>query len=81
MRLLIACALLLGACNTIDALNKARTPSEAFYLIKKKDGDTGVNPYEDDPKYAQVYCTVKGVEFRTTAEACAESEGIAIPTR
>ena len=79
MRVWLVCLFLLGGCNTVDALDKARTPSEAYYLMNKKDGDRTVNPYENDPKYAQVYCTVKGVEFRTTAAACADSEGIAIP--
>jgi len=47
--------------------------------LKKKDGDNSINPYDNDPKYAQVYCTVKGIEIRTTAAACTESDGIAIP--
>ena len=79
MRPLLVCLLLLGGCNSFEAIDKARTPSEAIYLLKKKDGDNSVNPYENEPKYAQVYCTVKGVEFRTTAAACADSDGIAIP--
>tara|TARA_Y100000588_G_scaffold132219_1_gene144928 strand:+ start:476 stop:721 length:246 start_codon:yes stop_codon:yes gene_type:complete len=79
MRIWLACLLLLGGCNTMEVLDKARTPAEAYYLMKKKDGDKSVNPYDNDPKYAQVYCTVKGIEFRTTAAACTESDGIAIP--
>ena len=79
--LIVACVLVLGGCNTLDALHKARTPSEAYYLIKKKEGDDTVNPYENAPKYAPVYCTVKGIEFRSTVAGCAEAGGIAIPTK
>ena len=81
MRVLLIGLFLLGACGTMDALEKARTPSEAYYMINKKDGDRSVNPYDNDPQYAPVYCTVNGVEFRTTGAACANSEGIAIPAR
>jgi hypothetical protein len=80
MRVLLIGLFLLGGCGTVDALEKARTPSEAYYLIKKKKGDKSVNPYDNDPKYAPVYCTVDGVEFRTTAADCENSKGIAIPT-
>jgi hypothetical protein len=80
MRVLLIAMLLLGGCGAVDALEKSRSSSEAYYLIKKKDGDKAVNPYDNDPKYAPVYCTVDGVEFRSTVAACAESDGIAIPT-
>lgn len=81
MRVFMICLISLGGCGTVDAFEKARTPSEAYYLIKKKDGDKSANPYNNDPNYAPVYCTVDGVEFRSTVAACAESDGIAIPTR
>ena len=52
-----------------------------YYLLKKSDSDKTINPYDNDPDYAQVYCTVDTVEFRTTAAACADADGIAIPAR
>jgi len=81
MRVLLIATLLLGGCGSVDAFEKSRSPSEAYYLMKKKDGDKTVNPYDNDPQYAPVYCTVDGAEFRSTAAACAESNGIAIPAR
>lgn len=80
MRVLLACVFLLSGCGSIDAFENARSPAEAYHMLNKENGVDSVNPYDHDPKYAQVYCTVDKVEFRTTAAACAEANGIAIPT-
>jgi len=79
MRLFLGCLLMLGACNTMEALQDARSPAEAYYLLKKKDGDKSVNPYDGDPDYQAVYCRVEGMEFRSTVSACADANGKAVP--
>lgn len=77
MRPVLLCLLALGGCSVVDALENARTPSEAYYLIRNSEDER--NPYENDPKYSPVYCTVDGVQFRSTVAACAESNGTASP--
>ena len=79
MRVLLACVFLLSGCGSNDAFENARSPAEAYHMLNKKNDDKAVNPYDNDPDYAQVYCTVDKIEFRTTAAACAEADGIAVP--
>ena len=53
MRVLPIGLILLVGYGTLDALENARTPSEAFYMIKKKEGDKNVNPYDNDPHFSR----------------------------
>lgn len=81
LRAAILCLLLLGGCGAVDAVKNARTPDEAIYLLRKSEGDEHANPYENDPKYTAVYCTVGGVQYRATVASCTEDGGEATPIR
>lgn len=81
MRILIVSLLLLGGCGAVDALQNARTPDEAIYLLRKSEGEERVNPYERAPEYTAVYCTVDGVQYRATVTACEQDGGEATPIR
>jgi hypothetical protein len=75
MRSLLLAAFLLGGCGALDAFENSRSPEEAFYLLKKKEDDKSLNPYDNNPKYRAVYCLVDGIEFRSTVSACAKAKG------
>ena len=75
MRVFVIVLFLLGGCGAVDAVENARTPAEAIYLLRKNEDEKRVNPYDNDPRYRAVYCTVDGVEFRSTVAACKESNG------
>ena len=81
MRFLILGLLVLSGCGAVDAVENARTPDEAIYLLRKSEGDKGVNPYENDPKYTPVYCMIDGAQYRATVASCAEDGGTATPVR
>ncbi len=79
MRGILLIAFLVGGCGALDALENARSPEEAIYLLKKPTDEKSVNPYDNNPKYRAVYCQVDGAEFRTTLNACAAAKGKATP--
>ena len=81
MRVILLALFVLSGCGAMDAFENARSPAEAYYLLKKKDDDKSANPYDHDPKYRPVYCTVDGAQFRATAATCTEAKGTATPVR
>ncbi len=81
MRVLILAAFVLAGCGAVDALENARSPEEALYLLQKPTDEKAANPYDNNPKYRAVYCEVDGAQFRSTVTACAEAKGKAVPAR
>ncbi|NKB59870.1 MAG: hypothetical protein GKS00_26470 [Alphaproteobacteria bacterium] len=75
MRPFVTLLFLLSGCDAVDAVENARTPSEAIYLLRQSEDEKRVNPYDNDPRYRAVYCSVDGVEFRSTVNACSKANG------